>query len=82
MQELMFLHSLSRPANDTLFNQFQFEISGDFDFLAFRNAWQTVIDRYPALRTGFIWQDIKLPLQVIRTTEIARLDLPEEMAGQ
>ena len=62
----MLLHSLSQPAVDTLFHQFQFDISGAFDPAAFQDAWQAIVDRHPALRTGFIWRDINKPLQVVR----------------
>jgi thioesterase domain-containing protein len=66
MQELMLLHSLSRSETDTLFNQFQFDIEGDFAPDEFQIAWQAIVDRHAALRTAFIWQDVKQPLQVVR----------------
>ena len=62
----MLLHSLSRPGTDTLFNQFQFDIFGEFDPELFEYAWQVIIDRHAALRTGFIWRDVRQPMQVVR----------------
>jgi hypothetical protein len=38
------------------------------DVGAFRQAWQTVVDRHAALRTAFIWEVIDEPLQVVRGT--------------
>ena len=29
-------------------------------------AWQRVVERHPALRTGFLWQELERPLQVVR----------------
>ena len=66
MQELMLLHSLSSPECDTLVNQFQYEIAGPFNVPAFRKAWEAVFNRHLALRTSFIWEEVKRPLQVVR----------------
>src|ERR1044071_4748547 len=32
---------------------------------AFERAWQKTVDRHPVLRTAFVWQDVKKPLQVV-----------------
>ena len=81
MQELMLLHSLSRSATDALFNQFRFEIRGAFDPDTFRQAWQSIIDRHAALRTAFIWQDVKQPLQVVRDPVSVEFHVEDLRAG-
>lgn len=68
MQEVMLLHSAARPegAFDPLFNQFSYEIEGALDLGAFRQAWQSVLDRHAVLRSVFLWKDLKAPVQVVR----------------
>jgi thioesterase domain-containing protein/acyl carrier protein len=73
MQQLMLLHVKTKDAaHDVLFNQIVYRIRGPLDRAAYRAAWQLMIDRHPALRTMFVWQDGKEPLQIVRET----LDLP------
>lgn len=72
MQELMLLHSLSRPNSEVLFNQFLYTVRGDVDVDVIRESWQKIVDRHPALRTAFAWEDVKRPLQFVRRT----VDLP------
>ncbi len=72
MQETMLLHAISRPGDDVLFNQFVYEINGDLDQSAMRGAWQALVDRHAILRSAFVWEDVKQPLQVVRIS----VDLP------
>ena len=62
----MLLHGLSGGKNDTLFNQFVFEIMDELDPEAFRNAWNQVVASHTALRTAFIWKGVETPQQVVR----------------
>lgn len=41
------------------------DIAGEFDMAAFRQAWQAVIQRHTALRTGFLWKNRAEPLQFV-----------------
>lgn len=66
MQEMMLLHAVSHRHADVLFNQFCYEIRGDLDVAAFRQAWQEILERHPVFRTFFVWQDVKRPLQIVR----------------
>ena len=75
MQEVMLLHSLSSGATDTLFSQFNYELKGDLDAQQFVSAWQALVDRHAALRTIFLWEGLKKPMQVVR----AKLDLPYQI---
>ncbi len=67
MQQLMLLHArTAEGTNDVLFNQIVYAINGALDVDAYHRAWQLVVDRHPALRTIFVWQDGKDPVQVVR----------------
>jgi surfactin family lipopeptide synthetase C len=66
MQELMLVHSLSRPGNDLLFNQIVYSLTGDLDSAIFENCWGDLVERHPMLRTLFLWEGLKSPMQVVR----------------
>ncbi len=66
LQRLMLLHAGSSDAETALVEQFTCTLVGDLDHVAFRQAWDDVVRRHSALRTGFAWQGLKKPLQVVR----------------
>ena len=67
MQRLMLLHAKTTVySQDVLFNQIVYAIKGTLRTAAYQQAWQLVIDRHSALRTIFVWQDGKEPVQVVR----------------
>jgi thioesterase domain-containing protein/acyl carrier protein len=66
MQQLMLLHTLSAPQTDLLFNQVSYEIDGPLDREVLAQAWQQLVDRHPVLRTAFVWDKLKKPMQVVR----------------
>jgi thioesterase domain-containing protein/acyl carrier protein len=67
MQSLMLLHAkTANNDHDVLFNQIVYVIEGALDIAAYRRAWQLMVDRHSALRTLFVWQDGKDPIQVVR----------------
>ena len=66
MQEVMLLYMLSRTHADVLYSQFCYELGGDLNVAAFRQAWQQIVDRHPVLRTVFVWENLKQPLQIVR----------------
>ena len=65
MQELMLLRSLW-SADDALIDQGFYRIDGPLNVAQFQASWQRIVDRHPALRTGFLWKDLKRPLQAVR----------------
>jgi amino acid adenylation domain-containing protein/non-ribosomal peptide synthase protein (TIGR01720 family) len=66
MQEGMLFHALYQETSDLYFEQFTCILNAaDFSVDAFKQAWQQVIQHYPALRTLFVWQQGKKPLQVV-----------------
>ena len=69
MQKLMLIHARTAGSgHDLLFSQIVYEISGALDGEAYRRAWELIVERHPALRTMFVWQDKQEPLQVVRET--------------
>jgi amino acid adenylation domain-containing protein/non-ribosomal peptide synthase protein (TIGR01720 family) len=65
MQEGMLFHSLMTPEKDAYFIQVSFTLRGTLDASAFTHAWQRVTDRHPALRSAFVWEETRRPVQVI-----------------
>lgn len=77
MQGLMLTHALADPAADASFTQVAYEIDGPLDADAFAAAWQVLVNRHTALRTAFLWDGLKDPVQAVRkeaALECAHLD--------
>ncbi len=66
MQEGMLFHSLDEADPGAYLGQFRFTLVGPLEVEAFRRAWQGVVDRHPVLRTGFAWEGLERPLQMVR----------------
>ncbi|HYH82438.1 MAG TPA: condensation domain-containing protein, partial [Longimicrobium sp.] len=66
MQEGMLFHTLLEPGSGVYVAQFEFELRGALDVDAFRRAWRDVVRRHAVLRTGFAWEEVREPLQVVR----------------
>ncbi len=65
MQQGMLFHSLYAPAYGVYVEQVSALFEGNLDVIAFEQTWQQVVDRHPCLRTAFVWEDLKNPLQVV-----------------
>ncbi len=65
MQQGMLFHSLYAPNSGVYIIQVSFEIHGNLDIAAFKQAWQVAIDKHPVLRTAFVWEKVEKPLQVV-----------------
>ncbi|MEW5861368.1 MAG: amino acid adenylation domain-containing protein [Cyanobacteriota bacterium] len=65
MQQGLLFHTLYAPESGMYFEQYSWTVQGDFNAPAFKQAWQSVIDRHPILRTAFFWQDLEKPYQVV-----------------
>ncbi|MEA5581861.1 amino acid adenylation domain-containing protein [Nodularia harveyana UHCC-0300] len=66
MQQGMLFHTLYSPESGIYFEQFICTISGKLNVPVFQQAWQQVVERHPVLRTLFVWENRKKPLQVVR----------------
>lgn len=66
LQEGLLFHAVSDAAADPYFTQTGFVIDGELNLKSFEEAWHTVMERHPILRTGFVWEGVKQPMQVAR----------------
>src|SRR5687767_13911981 len=65
-QEGMLVQTLYAAESDVYFRQMICGLHGPLDVQAFEQAWQQVLRRQPALRTGVVWEGLEKPLQVVR----------------
>jgi hypothetical protein len=65
IQKGILFHSLFAPELGLYFFQMPFLLRGNLNVDAFSSAWEQVANRHASLRTGFFWQDINKPLQVV-----------------
>ncbi|HVK99256.1 MAG TPA: amino acid adenylation domain-containing protein, partial [Dongiaceae bacterium] len=65
MQEGMLFHSLFDNDSGVYFEQLSVEVIGSVDRDLLKQAWQHVVNRHPALRSAFVWQDLDRPLQIV-----------------
>ena len=65
LQEGLLYHALLAPDDDVYLRHLSYEIVASLDVDDFRRAWQVVIDRHAALRTGFDWEHRDVPRQVV-----------------
>ncbi|HEU0079978.1 MAG TPA: condensation domain-containing protein, partial [Longimicrobiaceae bacterium] len=65
LQAGMLFHTLYAPGTQVYTSQYVFSLRGRPDVAALQRAWQGVVDRYPVLRTVFVWEGLNRPLQVV-----------------
>ncbi|HVW65756.1 MAG TPA: amino acid adenylation domain-containing protein, partial [Nitrosospira sp.] len=72
IQEGMLFHTLEAPGNGLYVSQLSVPVEG-LDAERMVNAWRTMMQRHPVLRTGFLWQSgLARPLQIV----FRRADVP------
>ena len=64
-QRGMLVHSLYEREEGVYYQCLNARIDRELDAAAFRRAWETVVARHPVLRTAFLWENRKEPLQVV-----------------
>lgn len=64
MQEGILFHCLYGASSEVYFCQMSCFLEG-LDIYHFREAWRTTIARHPILRTGFMWEGVNKPMQVV-----------------
>jgi amino acid adenylation domain-containing protein/non-ribosomal peptide synthase protein (TIGR01720 family) len=67
MQQGMLFQALYAPESAAYFEQRHCVIKSHLNPQAFRQAWQSLVDRYAVLRTEFYWAESEKPLQVVRS---------------
>ena len=55
---------MRRPRASTSSN-WAARLEGELDVAAFRDAWRRIVERHAVLRTGFVWQELQRPQQVV-----------------
>ena len=65
MQEGMLFHSLYAPEVSAYINTFSNGLQGALNVAAFQYAWQQVVNRHQALRSIFVKDGLKQPLQFV-----------------
>src|ERR1041384_4152527 len=66
MQEGMLFHTVYAPASGVYVTQQSYTLRGRLDVESFIRAWQLVIKRHSILRTFFVWEGVKKPVQVVQ----------------
>ncbi len=65
IQKGILFQSLYEPELGVYFFQVSIALRGQINIVAFEQAWQRIVAEHTALRTGFYWEDIDKPLQVV-----------------
>ena len=73
MQQGMLFHSLYGPDTAIYITQLVCELNGYLNEDTFEAAWQAALDAHAALRTGFEWEAVGEPVQVVRRSVKVRL---------
>ncbi|TYR63265.1 non-ribosomal peptide synthetase [Streptomyces parvus] len=78
LQQGMLFHGLLESGSSMYFQRAQWLLEGELDPRSLERAWQETVDRHPILRTAFLWEQTKQPMQVVRAkvkVPFARHDL-------
>ncbi|MBD2435876.1 condensation domain-containing protein [Nostoc sp. FACHB-110] len=65
MQQGILFHTLAAPNSGVYFIQFSCTIHDNLNTAIFQSAWEKVTQRHQLLRTSFLWEGIKEPVQVV-----------------
>ncbi len=86
IQKGALLHSVSsREAADLYVVQLVADLSAPVDAEAFAQAWTQAVERHPALRSAFVWEEFDDPLQIVKkeaTLKVTRFDWAERSAEE
>ncbi len=84
LQQGMLFHHLREPAGGAYVEQTRFRIEGGLDVANFVAAWQAAVDRHAALRSGFQWEGLAQPMQIVlrkAVLPVERLDWSDRAAA-
>ncbi|MEL6442309.1 MAG: condensation domain-containing protein, partial [Cyanobacteria bacterium J06621_8] len=65
VQNGMLFHCLYDSELSLYFFQHIHTLKGTINVELFEKAWQLIVDRHAILRTGFYWEDVETPLQIV-----------------
>lgn len=66
LQEGLLFHALYSPEGGEYISQISCVMRGELDVSALKQAWQQMVQRHAALRTFFLWEGLKKPVQVVQ----------------
>jgi len=72
MQQGILFHCLCEPGAGMYCLVLSCQLEAVLDVRALRRAWKDVVQRHAVLRTGFLWEELERPMQVVRKS----VDLP------
>ncbi|WP_394838601.1 amino acid adenylation domain-containing protein [Pendulispora rubella] len=72
LQQGLLFHVLYEPDTGVYLEQLWMTLTGSLDEGRLRAAWDRVIERHPALRTGFVWDGLDEPMQIVVPAGSAR----------
>jgi hypothetical protein len=67
MQQGMLFHSLYAGQSGMDIEQMVYTLHEQLDVSQFKHSWDQVIERHPILRTGFQWEGVDEPLQLVHS---------------
>ena len=67
VQKGMLYHVLQSGGSDVYVSYLSLAIQGFLDVARFKQAWQSVYQHHEALRSGFVWEGLDEPLQLVHT---------------
>ncbi|RKH17583.1 condensation domain-containing protein, partial [Corallococcus sp. CA031C] len=70
MQQGMLFHTLLTPDAGFYFEQLTWRFHSPVDLGTFHRAWDSMVEQYAILRTGFHWEGLTEPLQVVTTQAV------------
>ena len=65
MQQGILFHTLYAPSSGVYCEQLSCILQGKFDIALFQRTWTEAIARHPILRTAFVWEGLKEPVQIV-----------------
>jgi amino acid adenylation domain-containing protein len=66
MQQGILFHCLCEPGAGMYCLVLSCQLEAALDVRALRRAWKEVVQRHAVLRTGFLWEELERPMQVVR----------------
>jgi amino acid adenylation domain-containing protein len=75
VQQGMLFQTRLDPGSDVYVVRIWTRLSGALDVDAFRDAWAWAVARHPALRTGFVTENVSKPVQVVHAGASVPLDV-------
>jgi amino acid adenylation domain-containing protein len=66
MQQGMLFHSLSAPDSALYWQQVTLTLEGQLDVALLKRSWDLIIERHAVLRSYFVWEGLKEPVQVVQ----------------